>query len=76
MKYDDWEIGNPCIDLNTVIRTKKNSPKKIHICTADGEFQEYNMEPGMVGLEITYAPVDYQLCKSLKDDYKAFLKKH
>ncbi|WP_300698472.1 toll/interleukin-1 receptor domain-containing protein [Bacteroides sp.] len=76
MKYDDWEIGNPCIDLNTVIRAKKNSPKKIHICTADGEFQEYNMGPGMVGLEITYAPVDYQLCKSLKDDYKAFLKKH
>ena len=73
MKYDTWEIGDPCIELNTAIQKKKNSSKNIHICSADGEFEKYDMGPGTVGLEITYAPVEYNLCKNLKQEYTIFL---
>lgn len=73
MKYDTWEIGEPCIKLNTAIQKKKNTSKNIHICSADGEFKEYNMEPEAVGLEIIYAPVEYNLYKNLKLEYTNFL---
>lgn len=73
MKYDTWKIGNPCIELNTAIQKKKNSSKNIQICSVDGEFEEYDMEPGTVGLGITYATVEYNLYKNLKQDYTNFL---
>lgn len=73
MKYDTWKIGNPCIELNTAIQKKKNSSKNIQICSVNGEFEEYDMEPGTVGLGITYATVEYNLYKNLKQDYTNFL---
>lgn len=76
MKYDNWEIGNPCIELNTAIQRKKNSPKNIHIYSVSGEFEEYNMGPGMVGFEIKYVPVEYNVYRKLKYDYsKSNIKK-